>query len=158
MKMGSKTFRKVLLFLLIILIVIQFIRPDKNVGIAETPTDIIHYTFVPDTIMTMLKISCYDCHSNNTNYPWYAEISPVGLLLAWHIREGKKDLNFSDFSQYTQRRLKNKLTSIADQLENGEMPITSYLLLHPEAKLNEDQIKLVKGWTDNAKAQLDEKK
>jgi hypothetical protein len=156
--MGSKTFRKFLLVLLIILIVIQFIRPEKNVGIAETPIDITHYTHVPDTIMAILKISCYNCHSNHTNYPWYAEISPVSLLLAWHIREGKKDLNFSNFSQYTQRRIKNKLTSIADQLENGEMPITSYMLIHPEAKLNEDQIRLVKGWTDNAKAQLDQKK
>jgi hypothetical protein len=155
--MKRKLLKRILLGLLIMLVLIQFIRPKKNIGIADTDKDIAHFVQVPDTIRNILKTSCYDCHSNHTNYPWYAEISPGSLWLANHIKNGKAELNFSDFSQYTTRRQKNKLNSIAKQVEEREMPLKSYLLLHGNARLSAGQIQLIRDWTDSAKAELERK-
>ena len=156
--MKRKFFKRLFLGLLILLVLIQFIRPEKNNGMADTDKDITHFVQVPDTIKTLLKISCYDCHSNHTVYPWYSEISPGNWWLANHIKEGKADLNFSDFAQYSPRRMKNKLKAIADQVENREMPLKSYLLLHSDARLNEGQIQLIKLWIDSARAEVDRRK
>ena len=155
--MRKKLFKKVLVAILILFVLLQFIRPKKNVGLAATATDITHFVQVPDTVLSILKNSCYDCHSNYTNYPWYAEISPMSLLLARHIRLGKKELNFSDFSQYNRRRTKSKLSSIGEQVEQREMPLKSYLLIHRNAALSDDEIKLIDNWTESAKAELDSK-
>lgn len=158
LKSKKKTFTKILFGLFIIFIGIQFIRPEKNNGLADTHKDITHFVQVPDTVRSLLKVSCYDCHSEKTHYPWYAEISPASLWLAKHIKDGKAELNFSDFSQYTPRRMKNKINAIGDQVEKQEMPLKSYLLIHRDAKLTEGQIKLITNWTDSAKAQLDRKR
>lgn len=140
--------------LLIIFILIQLIRPKKNNGVAHTNQDITHFVHVPDTVMSILKTSCYDCHSNKTNYPWYAEIAPSSWWLANHIKEGKAELNFSEFSQYSYRRMKSKLSAIAEQVEKREMPLKSYLWLHSTAELSDIQIQLIKTWADSAKAEL----
>lgn len=156
--MKKRLFKRILLAILIVFILLQFIRPAKNVGIPGSDAEIIHFVHVPDTVLSLLKTSCYDCHSNHTNYPWYSQISPVSLLLANHIKQGKKTLNFSDFSQYNRRRIKSKLSSIGEQTVKREMPLKSYLLIHRNAALNDNQIKLIKDWTDSAKAELDQKK
>ncbi len=151
----KKVLKKIALAFLLIFIGIQFIRPQKNNGTADTPNDITHFVTVPDTVVRMLKVSCYDCHSNKTNYPWYAEIAPSSWWLTNHIKEGKAELNFSEFSQYSKRRMKTKLNGIGEQVEKREMPLKSYLLIHGNAKLNEEQIQLIKVWTDSAKAEVD---
>ena len=156
--MKRKLFKRLFLGLLILLVLIQFIRPEKNNGMADSDKDITHFVQVPDTIKTLLKISCYDCHSNHTEYPWYSEISPGNWWLANHIQEGKADLNFSDFAQYSPRRMKNKFKAIADQVEKREMPLKSYLLLHSVARLSDGQIQLIKNWTDSARAEVDRRK
>ena len=148
---------KILIGILILLILIHFIRPERNNGDALGRNDFTHEIPASDTIMGILKVSCFDCHSNHTNYPWYAEISPSSLWLANHIKNGKAELNFSDFSQYTTRRQKNKLNSIAKQVEEREMPLKSYLLLHGNARLSAGQIQLIKDWVDSAKAELERK-
>lgn len=112
---------------------------------------------VPDTVMGILKTSCYDCHSNHTAYPWYANISPLNLFLANHVKEGKKELNFSDFAQYSRRRINNKLSAIAEQVKDGEMPIKSYTLMHAAAKLTDGEAKLILEWVDRAKQELKQK-
>lgn len=156
--MKRKRWKKILLGIVIVFVLIQFIRPQKNNGVAETDKDFTHFLFVPDTVRSLLRTSCYDCHSNKTVYPWYAEIAPASWWLANHIKEGKAELNFSDFSQYGRRRMKNKLTSIAEQVEKREMPLPSYVLLHAEAALSEGQIKIIKDWADSAKAEVDRKR
>lgn len=150
----KKIVKGVLIGLLIIFVLIQFIRPAKNTGKAEATTDIIHAVQVPDTINKIFQVSCYDCHSNNTHYPWYAEVSPMSLLLASHVKGGKKDLNFTEFASLSPRRMRSKLSAIAEQVEKEQMPLKSYLLIHTNARLKEGQIKLIKDWTDSAKQEI----
>lgn len=153
-----KIVKRILIGLLIVLVLIQWIRPQKNTGNAAATTDVEHVLFVPDTIKKIFAVSCTDCHSNNTRYPWYAEVSPVSLLLANHVRKGKKELNLTEFADLSPRRMRSKLTSIAEQVEKREMPLTSYLLIHRDAQLKRGQIQLIKAWTDSAKQELAGKK
>src|ERR1043166_8361229 len=109
--------KKILIGLLVVLVILQFIRPGRNNGSAAGPNDITHYVHVPDTVMHLLQVSCYDCHSNHTNYPWYVNINPVGLWLAKHIRDGKRHLNFSDLSQMPKKKLIHRMGDIGEQVE-----------------------------------------
>jgi hypothetical protein len=103
--------------------------------------------------MTLLKVACYDCHSNSTIYPWYSRITPVNWWLYDHIKEGKRELNFSEFTGSYKRKMR-KLEETAEQTEKHEMPISSYLWLHKEARLNDAQRKLIADWANNARRQL----
>jgi len=134
----------------IILIGMQFIPSPCNCGEAEGPQDVSHVVAVTPEVKGILEIACYDCHSDHTRYPWYARINPVGLLLSRHIVHGKEALNFSNLSMLSKRRLKHKLQSIAEQVETGEMPLPSYLWLHPQSRLSEADIKMIKAWSVNA--------
>ncbi len=146
--------RKILIALLIALVVIQFIRPARNLGEATTAKDITHYVHVPDTVLSILKISCYDCHSNRTAYPWYVNINPVGFWLRGHIDEGKRAINFSDLSSFTKKKLVHRLGDIAEQVDKHEMPLSSYTLIHTYAKLSDGQIQQIKSWTNAAIAEV----
>jgi len=143
--------KKILIGVLLLLVIIQFIRPSKNTGDAEGPNDITHYAQVPDSVMTILKVSCYDCHSNHTNYLWYHEIMPVGWLLNNDVVDGKKHLNFSEFTTYNKKRTDRKLKQIAEEVEEHAMPISSYTWMHKEAIMTDQQIKLVAGWAEELK-------
>jgi len=108
--------------------------------------DIAYSHNVPDSVEQILKTSCYDCHSNHTFYPWYAKIQPVSLWLADHIKEGKAELNFSEFGSYSLRRQFHKLEEINEQVKNNEMPLTSYTIIHRDAKLTPEQKLLIANW------------
>lgn len=153
----KKIGRKVALAFLVVFAGIQFIRPQKNKDPEDPSTDITHFVTVPDTVMHLLRVSCYDCHSNKTNYPWYAEVAPASWWLAYHIKEGKAELNFSEFSQYSKRRMKSKLSAIANQVKEREMPLKSYMLIHADAKLHSDQVQIIIDWVESAKKELDQK-
>ena len=146
--------RKILIGLLIVLVLIQFIRPARNLGNAQTPTDITHVTTVPDSIQHMLQAACYDCHSNHTKYPWYVEVNPVGLWLANHIKEGKRELNFSEFATYNAKRKAKKFEEIAETIQEKEMPMDSYLWIHDEARLTDAQRTMIINWAKAEKARF----
>ena len=146
--------RKILVGLLVALVVIQLIRPARNSGPAQTPNDITHVTAVPDSTMQLLQAACYDCHSNHTKYPWYANVNPVGMWLNDHINEGKRELNFSEFATYTPKRKANKLGKIAETVKDHHMPLNSYLWIHTEARLTDAQRQNIIRWADSAKAHL----
>jgi hypothetical protein len=147
--------RKILIALLVIFLAMQFIRPARNNGVAETTTDISHFVKVPDTVMKMLKISCYDCHSNHTDYPWYMNINPVGLWMKNHIDDGKDAINFSDISVLSKKKLDHRMKDIAEQVDNKEMPLTSYTFIHRDAELDSVQIQMIKDWTIAARKEID---
>jgi hypothetical protein len=146
--------KKVLIGLIVVLVGIQFIRPEKNEGVAETPQDVTHFVKVPASVMTTLKLACYDCHSNHTNYPWYANVSPVSLWLANHVEEGKDELNFSNFAQYEKKRMDHKLEELGEEVEEGHMPLQAYLLIHHDAKLSETQKQELVEWAKAARAEV----
>lgn len=146
--------KKILIVILVLLIIGQFIQPAKNNGTAEASTDIAHTVTVPDSVMALLKISCYDCHSNHTTYPWYNKITPVNWWLKNHIDEGKRELNFSEFANYNSRRKGKKLEGISDEVEKHDMPLKSYLLIHNNAKLNDAQRKMIMDWAASARKQV----
>jgi len=145
---------KILIGVLILLILIQFIKPKRNDGQALGRNDFTHEIPTSDTIMSILKVSCFDCHSNHTNYPWYAEINPVSWWLNHHVNEGKRELNFSEFATYSGRRKNKKLEEISKQVKEHEMPLSSYTLIHKNAKLNQQQIEALVQWSDVARQQL----
>lgn len=151
---------KKLLLLPLVLIVIQFIRPARNMGESKTERDISHAITVPTEVGSILEKSCYDCHSNNSTYLWYFNIQPLGWWLQNHINEGKRELNFSEFATYTPKRQKKKLKEIAEQLKEKEMPMSSYTLVHTDAKISDAQIDLVANWANDElqKIEVSEKK
>ncbi len=136
------------ILILVVFIVIQFIPVQFNHGNIMDKSSISKIHQVPKRVQSMLKASCYDCHSNRTVYPWYSRVQPIRLFLEKHIDEGKAELNFDEFGSYSKRRQKNKLKSIIRQIENDEMPLKSYLILHSEAKLSPEERNAIKIWVN----------
>ena len=141
----KKYIRPVLISLLVILALLQFVRPARNLS-NEATNDISRAFAVPADVQHTLRVSCYDCHSNHTDYPWYAEVQPVGLWLNDHIEEGKDRVNFSEFSAYNLRRQFHAFEDIDEQVRTGEMPLTSYTLIHRYAILTPEQQTSVVAW------------
>lgn len=127
------------MMLLVVLVGIQFIPISLNQNTTVPSTDFIKANGIPGNVSHILKTSCYNCHSNNTDYPWYSSVQPAGWLLEKHIKEGKEALNFSEFGASSTRRQRSKLRAMIGQVENGEMPLPSYTLLHPEARLSREE-------------------
>lgn len=144
--MFKKIFKRFFQLLLLAFVVIQFFRPAKNKAEGIGNNDISKLYPVPEEVNSILKTSCHDCHSNNTVYPWYAEIQPAAWWLADHIKEGKKELNFSEFSSYRIGRQYRKLEEVNKQIKEDEMPLDSYLWIHKNAKLNDQQKLTVSNW------------
>ena len=138
--------RRILLIIVIILIAIQFIRPAKNQSTDVLTSDISNVYTVPQNVSAILKKACNDCHSNNTVYPWYAQIQPVAWWLNHHIEEGKEELNFNEFSAYAIPRQYHKLEEVVEQVKEGEMPIWSYTLIHADAKLTDEEKQTLINW------------
>ncbi|MDX2047135.1 MAG: heme-binding domain-containing protein [Chitinophagaceae bacterium] len=141
-------FKKILIVLLVILVIIQFIRPGRNISAAVSPNDISHKYHVPETVQSILKTSCNDCHSNNTVYPWYANVQPVAWWLQHHVNEGKSELDFSEFLTYSPKKAHHKMEEVIEMVKEGEMPLNSYLWVHKDAKLSADQKKMLTDWAD----------
>ncbi len=129
-------------------------QPDKNRSGELLATDITKTFHIPDSVQAFLKNKCYDCHSNTTNYPWYTNIQPMGWLMATHIRDGKKDLNFSEFGSYSLRRQINKLRGIESSIKDGTMPISSYTIMHPDAKLTTRDKSIITYWARQTRDSL----
>lgn len=150
--MNRKT--KIIIGILILLILIQFIKPGGNYDNAFGRNDFTHELQVPDSIMRILKNSCFNCHSNHTNYPWYAQTNPIYWWLNYHVTEGKRELNFTEFGTYSFKKKEKKLAEIAEQVEDHEMPLSSYTLVNTNAKLNEQQIKALSQWAKSARKEI----
>lgn len=142
-----------LITLMVILVFIQFVQPERNESLEVSTTGISSVIHVPDYVQAILQNSCYDCHSNNTRYPWYANIQPGAWWMASHIKTGKSELNFDEFGNYPKRRQISKLKAIASSVENKTMPLPSYLLIHKKAVLSNAEQRLIKNWADRARKQ-----
>lgn len=150
--------KKILLGLGAILVIIQFIRPEKNLSDDQTYAVATKYA-VPDNVKSILKVACDDCHSNKTEYPWYANIQPVAWFLDHHVTDGKRHLNFSNFTSRPVAYQNHKFEETIEMIKENEMPLPSYTYfgLHSGAKLTEDQKQILIKWAetnmDSLKAQ-----
>ena len=134
----------IMLVLLVCFVGLQFVPTKLNQSTVVPKTDFMEVNKVPATIRNKLQVSCYDCHSNNTDYPWYNKIQPAAWFLEDHIKQGKDELNFSEWEAYSNRRKNSKLRSIISQIQDDEMPLYSYTLMHREAKFSEaEKISLI---------------
>lgn len=145
--------KKILISLLAILVIIQFFRPAKNTG-SDTANAITTKYPVPENIRVILDKACNDCHSNNTRYPWYSNVQPIAWWMADHVNDGKRELNFSEFTKRKLAVQNHKLEEIIETVKEHEMPLPSYtwLGMHPEANLSDDERLAISDW---AAAQMD---
>tara|TARA_Y100000815_G_scaffold51490_1_gene42016 strand:- start:2542 stop:2994 length:453 start_codon:yes stop_codon:yes gene_type:complete len=127
--------------LMVALVVIQFFPMNRNQSESVPETDFMSVNTVPANIQNKIEVSCYDCHSNNTEYPWYNRVQPVAWFLEDHIKDGKAELNFNEWGDYSDRRKNSKLRSIISQVEDDEMPLDSYTFIHRDAKFSESEKK-----------------
>lgn len=133
--------KKTLLILAFIFIFIQFFQIDKTNPPVNEGMDFLRIKDTPEPIAKIIRNSCYDCHSNESKYPFYSNIQPFAWLLKNHIDEGRQELNFSVFATYEKKRQAHKLEESAEMVERKEMPLESYQIAHPEAKLTDEQRK-----------------
>jgi len=142
--------KKILLGILIIIVLIQFIRPEKNDS-NENINDISTVMDVPENVQEIIKTSCADCHSNTTKYPWYSEIAPASWYLASHVNDGKKHLNFSEWAGYNKNQKEHIIKDLKKELKSKEMPLNSYLWIHKEAVVSPEQYKILLDWVQTIK-------
>ena len=129
-------------------ILIQFFQPDRIKGTIDPEIDVLTFSTIPDSLANILKNSCFDCHSNCTNYPWYSYISPVSWMLAKHINKGKEELNLSNFGNLEKSQKIGALADLCDVIESGSMPLKSYLIIHRSARINEAEIEALCNWSE----------
>jgi hypothetical protein len=145
----KKILKGILWLIVIALIVAQFFHLDKNVSATPAENHISKVFSVPVDVQNILEKSCNDCHSNNSHYYWYMSVQPVEWWLAEHIEDGKDEINFDEFASYSLRRQFHKLKEIKEQVEEDEMPISSYTLVHSEAKLSAEQKQTLIKWSED---------
>lgn len=143
-----KILKRIFVVLLVLLLLFQLYPRGAKNDSGDMSKDISTIHFAPANVQEVLKTSCYDCHSNKTIYPWYSHIQPVSLWLGNHIAEGKSELNFSDFANYSLSKQYRKLEEMNEQVKEGEMPLNSYTLIHTDAKLSTAQKLVIANWTD----------
>ena len=143
----KKIIKKILFIGLIIFLLMQLYEPARNESFEQDITANFTKVYkVPKNVEIILRTSCYDCHSNNTYYPWYSYIQPARFFMERHIKEGKEELNFNEFGNYSKRRQNSKLKAISKEIESNEMPLSSYTLIHKNAILTASQKKKVLDW------------
>lgn len=134
--------KKVLIAIVAVLIIIQFIPVNR-----ENPeSDPAHEIAIDMDVKQVLKRSCYDCHSNNTTWPAYSYVAPVSWLVANHVEDGRKHLNFSEWGSYTAKKQEKKREEIWEEVSEGEMPLSIYLVAHPGAELSVNDADAIKKW------------
>ena len=138
--------KKILIGLLVIILLMQIMQPTKNQSDTISENDISKTYALPAGVQETLVNKCYDCHSNNTKYPWYVYVQPIGWWMASHIKEGKDELDFSEFKTYSTKKANHKLEEVSEQIAEGHMPIKSYLWLHPDAKVTTDELHAINDW------------
>ena len=131
--------KKVLVIIIVAFILLQFFPIDKNNPAVTPKMDFLTIKNTPESTAKIIRNGCYDCHSNESKYPWYSNVQPFGWFLKDHIEEGRKELNYSTFATYEPKRQAHKLYEAAEMVEKGEMPLDSYVLGHSEANFSAAQ-------------------
>lgn len=145
--------KKILIYILlgiaIVFVIIQFIPNDLPENNSDFSNDIVQNEIVPNDISAILHTACYDCHSNQTIYPWYSKVAPVSWLVAKDVREGRDEMNFSDWGKLKKRKKVKLLKKIAEEVEEKKMPLKKYTVIHNDAILTDTEINSLISWTKN---------
>lgn len=145
--------KKIILGLVMTVLLAQFFQPEKNQSNMVSINLFLEETKAPKKVKQILKQACFDCHSSNTNYPWYNSITPVNFWLNSHIKEGKKHFNVSKWSSYSDKKKDHKLEELIEELEESSMPLASYTWTHKEAQLSSDQIQTLVDWANGLRSE-----
>jgi hypothetical protein len=134
---------RVAIVLAVILIAIQLVPVERTNPPVKSPIR------APDPVQSILRRSCYDCHSNETRWPWYAHVAPISWLLHRDVKDGRKELNFSDWGDYSAAKRSSKADSMAEEVEKGDMPLPKYLRIHHDARLSREDVVALRAWADS---------
>jgi hypothetical protein len=144
--------KKILIALVVIFIGIQFIPVDR------TNPPVKEEINAPANVLNILRTSCYDCHSNKTEWPWYSYVAPVSFFVTSDVSEGRKHLNFTEWDRYDNKRREKKLENVVEMIDEGEMPLASYTLMHPASKMDVEKVKVIKDWVKSNGSKNDSSK
>ncbi len=141
--------KKILYILVILLAVIQFIPANLPDVSTDNPNDlIVNNSDIPEDVKLSLKTSCYDCHSNETHYPWYSYVAPVSFLVSRDTKVGREELNFSNWTEYSKSDLAGILDGISEEVSEGEMPMKIFTIIHQDASLSDQEKEIIVDWAD----------
>jgi hypothetical protein len=135
-------------------VILQFFRSERDNPAVDPSNTVYASVHVPENVRTILERSCFDCHSNQTRWPWYSAIAPAMWVVAHDVEEGREHLNFSEFGQYKSLRAVAKLDMICEQIINRNMPLPEYLILHPGAEISKEEIDVICDWVESARDSL----
>ena len=149
--MSNFSMKKALKYLavgfLLVLILIQFIPVDLPENNSDHSKDMVRTENAPDEVKFILSKACYDCHSNQTVYPWYTKVAPASWLVAKDTREGRDELNFSEWAELSKRKKIKILNELAEEVEDKKMPLKIYTVVHRDAILTDEEISTLMSWT-----------
>lgn len=143
----KKTIKILVIGLLAVFIIIQLVPSNLPENSEDLNNDLLFSEKVPENVKDILKTSCYDCHSNRTDYPWYSYVAPVSWLVAKDTREGREELNFSLWAELSKRKKIKALNNIAEEVEDKKMPMEIYTVIHKDAILSENDVEAIIDWT-----------
>ncbi|HUM96459.1 MAG TPA: heme-binding domain-containing protein [Chitinophagaceae bacterium] len=147
--MFKKILKYTALVLTVIFIVIQFFHPKKNIAEGPQPNYIGNHFPVPDNVKAIMAKACNDCHSNNTRYPWYSKIQPIDWWLNKHVVEGKREINYDEFTNRSLRFQYHKMEETIEMIKDGKMPLNSYTWTHKDAKLTKEEKSNITNWAQS---------
>ena len=150
----SKFIRWTAITLIIFFIASQFVRPAKTNPIIDQTQALHNQAEMNAEVTAVLQRACYDCHSNDTRWPWYSNVAPMSWFVIDHVNHGRRFLNFSDWQSYDKQKKATQLQLIGDTVRVNMMPLSSYTLVHGDAKLSDDDKKLIGEWVKAEKAKL----
>lgn len=142
--------------LALLLTAVQFVRPARTNPPVLPGRSLEQHVAVPPEVAEVLGRACADCHSNRTAWPWYSHVAPASWFVAEHVEDGRRHLNFDEWARYEPRESADMLRHICHEARVGTMPLDSYTLLHPGARLTPRDVQALCDWTDGAQSRLAE--
>ncbi|MGD9899967.1 MAG: heme-binding domain-containing protein [Calditrichaceae bacterium] len=130
-----------------LIVIILFFAGIQLIPVSRSNPPVETEVPAPDEVKSVLKRACYDCHSNEVNWPWYSYVAPASWLVAYDVKEARKELNFSTWNRFNSEKSNEKIKEIWEEVSEGKMPLWQYTLIHSDAKLSESDLTLIKSWT-----------